>query len=165
MFTIQLQHLVQQLTHTLSRLTDDEYSRPLAVFNGSSIGQHTRHVIEFFVELEKGYQQGFVDYDNRQRNKTLETDKQSALALLTELAAACNKPDKLLQLSVDFHAAPAAPAMLATTYYRELAFAIEHTVHHMALIRIGIEQVAAFPLPPEFGMAASTQRFQTACAQ
>lgn len=165
MFSNQVQYLVEQLTQILSQLTDDEYSRPLAVFNGSSIGQHTRHVIEFFVQLERGYYQGVVDYDNRKRSKLLETNKTPALALLSEMAVACNKPDRLLHLSVAFHSLQEMPAMLATTYHRELAFAIEHTVHHMALIRIGIEQINTVTIPSDFGIAASTQRFQTSCAQ
>jgi uncharacterized damage-inducible protein DinB len=164
-FINNIQQLVQQITEILTQLTDAEYGRPLAVFNGSSIGQHTRHVIEFFVELEKGYQQGFVDYNNRKRNIVLETDKGAALAILTDIALACNKPDKQLQLAVDYQPPHTPDVMITTTYYRELAFAIEHTVHHMALMRIGIEHLQTVAVPASFGIAASTQRFQSSCAQ
>lgn len=165
MFIHQIQHLVQQIDDIIAQLADDEYSRPLEVFNGSSIGQHTRHVIEFFAELDRGYQHGVVDYGNRKRNKELETDKKFALTLLTEITSAFNKEDKQLQLSVDFQSLPATPEMIATTYYRELAFVIEHTVHHMALLRIGIEQIKNVAVPTDFGISASTQRFRSSCAQ
>ncbi|MES2647970.1 MAG: hypothetical protein V4717_13910 [Bacteroidota bacterium] len=164
MFINQIQQLVRQINDIISQLTDDEYSRPLNVFNGSSIGQHTRHVIEFFAELEQGYQNGLINYDNRKRNKKLETDKQFALDLLNEFTSACDKEDKHLQLSVDLQHSPTM-GMIATTYYRELAFAVEHTVHHMAFLRIGIEQVKNIAVPTDFGISASTQRYRSSCAQ
>jgi hypothetical protein len=164
-FTNQLQHLVQQLSDIFAQLTDDQYDRPLPVYNGSSIGQHVRHVIEFFHELEGGYHRGFVDYNNRKRNKLLETDKASALAALTRAISTCNKPDKSLQLPFDDHSMAMPSFVVATTYYRELVFAIDHTVHHLALIRIGVEHLQTVAIPAGFGIAASTQRHQSACAQ
>jgi uncharacterized damage-inducible protein DinB len=164
-FTNQLQHLVKQISHILAQLTDEEYSRPLPVYNGSSIGQHARHVIEFFDELEGGYHRGFVDYNNRKRNKLLETHKASALAAFKNTVLACTKPDKSLQLSVDDHSLAAPSVTVATTYYRELVFVIEHTVHHMALVRIGVEHLQTVVVPAGFGIAASTQRHQSKCAQ
>lgn len=165
MFTHQIEHLVKQIEYILTQLTDEEYSRPLTVFNGSSVGQHTRHLIEFFVELERGCAQGFVDYDNRKRNKYLETNKGAAIASLKQIASTCQKQDRMLELTIRHGVTHQTEAVIATTYYRELAFAIEHTVHHMALIRIGIEQLKTVTVPIEFGVASSTQRFQSSCAQ
>jgi uncharacterized damage-inducible protein DinB len=164
-FTHQIEQLVQQIETMLTQLTDEEYSRPLAVFNDSSIGQHTRHVIEFFTELEQGYAQGFVDYDNRKRNKVLETNKAAAITSLKQIVSTGLKQDRMLQLAVRHGVAAQTEAVIATTYYRELAFAIEHTVHHMALIRIGAEQLNTVTLPAEFGVASSTQRYQSSCVQ
>ena len=43
---------------------------------------------------------------------------------------------------------------------RELIYNIEHAVHHMAIIKIGVREVAPYvTLPHDFGIAASTLRF------
>jgi hypothetical protein len=50
-----------------------------------------------------------------------------------------------------------------TNYFRELTYNIEHAVHHMAIIKIGIREVANYvTLPADFGIAASTIRYKEA---
>jgi hypothetical protein len=163
-FSNQIQHLVQQINAILHQLTNEEYCRPLSIFNQSTIGQHTRHIIEFFYELEKGYAQGVVNYGNRKRNKLIETDKNAAMAALNNILGVCEKPDKLLQLAINHEPLHASDAVIATTYYRELAFAMEHTLHHMAIMRIGFEQFKTIVVPKNFGFAAATLRQQIKCA-
>jgi hypothetical protein len=159
-FTNQIQQLVKQLEFMLAEMTDEEYARPLAVFNGSSIGQHCRHLVEFFVELEKGYADGIVDYDNRARDPILETRRNAALLSLQEIAGKASKSDRHLQVRV---ARPDEPSALfvESSYFREMSFALEHAVHHMALMRIGMEQIRNISLPAEFGVAFSTQRYRS----
>ena len=144
----------------LAELNDEEYARPLAIFNGSSIGQHCRHLVEFFTELEKGYEQGIVDYDNRARNQTLETQRNAALLSLQEIAGKVAKPDRHQQVRV---ARPDGQTALfvESSYFREMSFVLEHAVHHMALMRIGIEQIRDIALPIEFGVAFATQRYRS----
>ncbi len=148
----------------LCQLTDEEYHRSLAVFNNCSIGQHTRHVIEFFVELEQGYEQGFVDYNQRKRDTILETNRQAAIASLQEIVTAPDRPDKSMRIAI-YNQGNEPSAVIATSYHRELAFLVDHTVHHMALIRIGVEQLQTVAVPPTFGVAASTQQHLGVCAQ
>jgi hypothetical protein len=51
-----------QLSESLKHLSDEEYSRPSAVLFSATIGQHVRHIIELFIELDKGYKSGCVNY-------------------------------------------------------------------------------------------------------
>lgn len=154
-----LDQYLNQLKQLLHQLTNEQYNQPLAVFHQHTIGEHIRHVIEFFEELDRGYQTGLVNYDNRQRNKIFETAKEAALSALNEAGRLCTYADKALRLS---H----SDGMIDTNFNRELAFAIDHTVHHMALIRIGVEQLSPpVAVPAHFGVALSTQQHRTACAQ
>ena len=50
--------------------------------------------------------------------------------------------------------------VISTNYFRELVYNLEHTVHHMALIRVGINEVSAVKVPEEFGVASSTIKYK-----
>jgi hypothetical protein len=174
---IQITNLLAQISALLEDLTDEQYTKPLGLLSEASIGQHTRHIIEFFLELFSGYECGVVDYDNRKRSHAIETDRRCALLKLEEVADQLARPDKELWLTADFDTVEAAGEMvllrkagsatarIRTNYQRELVYNLEHTVHHMALLRIGVSALADLPLPENFGVALSTQKFRKACAQ
>ncbi len=158
---MQISNLLGQISALLEGLSDEQYTQPLKIFSDASIGQHTRHIIEFFLELFKGYEQGAVDYDNRKRSHAIETDRQCALSKLQEVVDELARPDKDLWLRADL----GATVKLRTNYQRELVYNLEHTIHHMALLRIGVSALTDLPLPENFGVALSTQKFREACAQ
>jgi len=157
--------LLNQLEDSISQLTDDQYCTPVSVLSNTSIGQHVRHVIEFFSELLKGYDGGLVNYDQRQRDHRIETNRTITIQLLQETTSQLVRADKPLRLSAAFPVHGIAAMEFNTNYQRELLYNLEHTVHHMALIRIGIEAVSVTRLPVEFGVAESTIQFRHACAQ
>ena len=63
-----IQQVFVQLSQTLSELKDDEYRQPSKVLLNATIGQHVRHIIELFQCLEKGYNDGIVNYEKRKRD-------------------------------------------------------------------------------------------------
>lgn len=160
-----VREVLVQMTDTLSRLTDGQYNHSSRVLSGASIGQHVRHVAELFICLENGYAEGVINYDNRKRDRRIETDRHFALCLLGQIQEGMDKPDKLLQLETGYATADGRAFLATTNYYREILYNLEHTVHHMALIRIGIESLSAVSLPDSFGVAASTIQYRTSCAQ
>jgi transcriptional regulator of heat shock response len=162
---IHTESLFQQIRDFLCQLTEEQYNQRLPVLYGSSIGQHLRHVIECFEELEKGYEAGTVNYDNRQRNLLLETDKDLAAESMDQILSSIDKKDKLLQLAAIYSMDENHRTIVGTNYYREWMHNIEHTVHHMALIKTGAQSLAGIQLPASFGTAVSTQRAKTVCAQ
>src|SRR5215831_4000666 len=91
-------HLFFQLEILVEQLSDEEYSMPIQSLSGATIGQHFRHVIECFEELDKGYFGGNINYDQRKRDHRLETNKRLALDKLALLGNALGRPDKPLML-------------------------------------------------------------------
>ncbi|MFC0515787.1 hypothetical protein ACFFGT_16315 [Mucilaginibacter angelicae] len=160
-----ISNLLEQLQYVIDELTPIQYTQPVKLLSQSSIGQHTRHILEFFVELNKGYETGMVDYDKRIRNKNIEADKDFAITTIRQIEANIQKPDKELLLQAEYGDGEAHSAQVFSNYYRELVYNLEHTVHHMALIRIGINAVSDVVIPDEFGVAASTLKYRKACAQ
>lgn len=160
-----ISNLLEQLQYVIDELTPLQYTQPVKLLSQSSIGQHTRHILEFFVELNKGYETGMVDYDKRVRNKNIEADKDFAITTIRRIEADIQKPDKELLLQAEYGEGEAHSAQVFSNYYRELVYNLEHTVHHMALIRIGVNAVSDVVIPDEFGVAASTLKYRKACAQ
>jgi len=151
--------LFSQLGELLDQLSDEEYCKPIDVLSGASVGQHVRHVIECFQELTGGHSAGEVDYDLRKRDRRLDTDRQFARTQMTFMEDALDKPDKPMR----FHAAfdEGVEATLSSTYYRELMHNLDHAIHHMAMIRVGLTTIPGVALPEDFGVAYSTLKFRT----
>ena len=59
------------------------------------------------------------------------------------------------------------PYLIASTIGRELIYNIEHTIHHLAIVKIALKAtVPSISLPAHFGVAPSTIHFrQESCAQ
>jgi len=155
-----LSNLLADLQYILEELTDLQYVQPIRVLSQATIGQHNRHILEFFIELNKGYDSGIVDYDKRSRNHTIETDRAFAIQTIRVITENIDKPDRDLLLNVEYGNHP-----VFTNYFRELVYNLEHTVHHMALIRIGLNTISDLAIPEHFGVAASTLKYRKACAQ
>jgi len=166
---MQLQQAVNnvfvQLSATLDQLTQEQYVQPCQSLLNATIGQHLRHIIELFQCLENGYDDGLINYEKRKRDIEIESDKELATALLSEINGGLDRPNKVLNLEACYEEDSNSPIVISTNFYREIAYNLEHTIHHMALIRVGISEVAQISLPAEFGVASSTIKYRKECAQ
>jgi hypothetical protein len=160
-----IKHVFLQLTDSLERLTNEQYVMPSKTLFNATIGQHVRHIIELFVCLEKGYDNGIVNYENRKRDQRIEQDKSFARQLLIDIYKNLHDKDKTLLLEANYDELSDEALLIPTNYFREIVYNLEHTVHHMALIRVGINEVSSIELPSGYGVAASTIKYQKACAQ
>lgn len=156
--------LFAQLCDALKQLDDNMYAKKLPVILNASIGEHVRHIVEHFDELNKGYEQGIINYGKRKRDFMIETKSKVAVDAMQNIISGLHKLDKTLLLCVEGHS-PENTQVVTTTYARELYYNQEHAVHHMALIRVAISNITAIALPDSFGVAASTIIHRKACAQ
>jgi len=155
--------ILNQLESVVRQLDQKEFCAPSHALSGSSVGQHLRHTLEFFLCLEQGFASGIVNYDRRAHDKLIEADKAIALAAIERIKnfVANQKRDEALRLEVGYERNNDDAVQIATTYFRELTYNIEHAVHHMAIMKIGIREVApSATLPADFGVAVSTVRYR-----
>lgn len=166
---MELQNAVRRvfvmLTDSLDRVEEEKYSYSCANLSGSTIGQHVRHIIEMFQRLELGYQTGEVNYDNRKRDRQIETDKTHATRLIDDIIQQIQKEDKDLSLVNYPDEEPAEPERISTSYFREIVYNLEHTIHHMALIRVGLREIGGIPVDDSYGVSSSTIKFRKQCVQ
>lgn len=160
-----IEPVLSQLATVLHQLSDTEYTAPSSLLNNSSVGTHTRHIIELFQCLINGYHTGTINYDDRKRDKKIEADKSFAAQLLTGIVEKMDKPNKLLKLRGLFSEQENEEMEIDTNFFREAVYNLEHSIHHMALIRVGINEVASIKLTENFGFAASTTKYKKICAQ
>lgn len=153
--------ILAQLKSLIAQLSDDEYTRGLDVFSGASVGQHTRHILEFYQCILQCGDHTTLNYDERCRDPHIETSTSFSLSVIDHLFAELNTgvADKEImvcgELGGSFN-------KVGSTIFRELLYAIEHAVHHMAILKIGvITNFTHLTIAPNFGVAESTIKYKT----
>jgi uncharacterized damage-inducible protein DinB len=160
-----VQQVFLQLTDSLNQLNHDQYIYVCKNLSGNTIGQHVRHIIEMFQCLEAGYLKGEVDYEKRKRDKQIETDKNFASEILKDISRQIHSENKSLYLLAYYNDLQTEPEKINTNYFREIAYNLEHTIHHMALIRVGLRELGDLPVDDSYGVASSTLKYRKQCAQ
>ena len=125
----------------------------------SSIGAHLRHIVDRYQCFFNGLGAGCIDYDDRKRGTSVETDVQAAAAALAATRdrfeeldpGACGAEIPVREL-VHYHG---EPTTATSTFDRELMGLITHSIHHLAIIAM-IAHSTGFPVPPNLGKAPST---------
>lgn len=153
--------ILQQLADLVNTLKPEDFIKPSPTLSNSTIGQHLRHTLEFFVCLQHGYHKGLINYDKRAHNKLIERDTTIAAATIQSVIDFVNLlQDKPLQLEVSYDLNEEHFVTVQTNAIRELVYNIEHAIHHMAIIKIGVREMAPYvTLPHDFGIAVSTIRY------
>ena len=129
------------------------------------VGPHFRHIVDHYDSFFRGLGDGRVDYDQRERDTRLETDRAAIRSKLGELCARLDglrSEEVLDSISVVMdcgHTEGDDRTWTGSTVLRELQFLVSHTVHHYAMIGeiLGAEGVE---MDPDFGVAPSTLRYE-----
>ncbi len=166
-----LHHNIQKLEEIrllLVEIPTEVYSKKKDILSGSSIGQHFRHILEFYVCLKKGLPDDKICYDSRERNILIETDKNYARYIIEELTQFISEihSDKKINLMANYSVNPDEQIEINSSLFREFAYALDHTVHHLAIIRIALSgENESIKIDANLGVAPSTIRFRKQCVQ
>lgn len=128
--------------------------------NGTgSIGGHFRHNLDFVTSFLNGIADRLIDYNLRERNWLVETDRSFAIAKIRFAIDRLERlTDEILERLVYVRSEVDPARWLASSVMRELEFLHSHTVHHHALIG---EKLAGFGVAviKDFGVAPSTLEY------
>ncbi|MCP4460731.1 MAG: DinB family protein [Cytophagales bacterium] len=155
--------LLDQLKDTIETLKPNDFSSPVEVLSNSTVGQHMRHTIEFFICLMDAATNDIISYDQRKHDAILEIDSKLAIHVIGSIQEFLSKEisDRPLTNEANYEVEGGENVRMTSSFHRELAYCIEHAIHHMALIKVAIHQKFNYvSLPPHFGVASSTVRYQ-----
>jgi hypothetical protein len=155
-------HSLNELKNVLHQLSDEEFSAACAALSGSTIGQHTRHIIEMFHCLNTSYTSGTLNYDLRERNNNIQTNTKFALICIQEIQKNLDKPNKEMNLS---QVIAGEEINITSNYYRELLYNLEHCMHHQALLKVALLPLKNIKIESDFGVARSTIAYRNTCVQ
>lgn len=161
--------LVQSINNSLSELVDllkqispSVYCNQCIALSNSTIGEHSRHIIEMFQCLQNSYVSGVVNYDNRERNLSIETDAAIAILQIGIIQGTLERENKKMQLQ---QIIDGVEISVESNYWRELLYNLEHCIHHQALIKVAVLQYSDIVVGANFGVARSTIEYRKRCAQ
>lgn len=157
-----IKNSLNELIELLKQMSNVEYSKPIPSLSNSTIGEHTRHIVEMFQCLENNYEAGIVNYDKRPRNILIQTDTTFAITQIEMIKSLLEKDNKKIELQqiIDNE-----EVQIDSNYFRELLYNLEHCIHHQALIKVAVLQSETISVNENFGVARSTIEYRNQCAQ
>ena len=159
--TAALMSLLDQLRDVVTLLPANVFrARPAARVSGS-VGEHVRHTLDHVASLVSGLEGDVLSYDHRVRGSLMESDPITAVNEIERLVYRLDRltPAVLARpvtLSVRIDQAE-PPVVVRSTVAREMAFVVQHTIHHCALIAVLLDW-QGWVVPHGFGLAPSTAR-------
>lgn len=154
---------LEEIKKVLSLINEEQYTYKSKTLSNATIGQHIRHILEFYISLLDGLSKGVVNYDLRARNLKLESNPAYARQLVDEV---CHNITMIgdnvkLELAGNFSSQEDQYISIKTSAYRELAYCLEHSIHHQALIKIGLMELELDHLISNYwGVAPATIKYK-----
>jgi hypothetical protein len=153
----------------LMEVSDENYTRKVALAFNSSVGGHYRHCLDHFRSLLDAVPRGHLNYDHRERGTLVEHDRFAALNATRELRERYQRLDsglvnRTLNVTCKTNYATDSSQMSPSTVGREMMYAVAHAVHHYALIGM-MCGIMGLSIPAGFGVAPSTLKHQADAAR
>lgn len=154
--------VLMQLVNCIHQLNYDEYTQKINLLSNSTIGEHTRHIIELFEQLLSGYETGNINYDSRKRDIRIQESIDFATESIANIIKRLVRNDKQLLLTTLYNNHEMS---IYSNYYRELMYNIEHCIHHQVIIKTALLHFDKFEIDENFGVAKSTIGYRKQCVQ
>lgn len=148
-----------ELKMILDQLRESDYAKPIAVLNDGTLGKHVRHILEFYDCLFTKNNEDLICYDNRKRTTLIEENLRFASEFIIEILDKINSIEinKRVLLKVNYEE---IETIVESSLFREITYNIEHTVHHLAIIRIALTtELSYVKLTSSFGYSDSTLQY------
>lgn len=163
------QQVLRDLQEVVAQIPQEIYAQSIEMMYSASIGQHTRHILEFFQCLAQQLDSLQIDYDLRKRNMSIEQSPLVAAQTIEDILLWLEQlppTDYALQLVINYNLqSSTSKDSVASSLHRELVYNIEHAIHHAALIKVALHCLAPqIQVPSHFGVAPSTIRYQRVSA-
>lgn len=145
----------------LNSLTHGEFSQICRPYFDSSVGKHLRHILDHYLCFQRDVQKGTINYDRRQRDGQLETDRNHAYTVMEHVSAfletlkQSHSAEHPLNVVMCYDLASPQSKVTLSSLGRELQFLQGHSVHHYALMAAMLRFLGK-SVDPHFGMAPST---------
>jgi uncharacterized damage-inducible protein DinB len=164
-----LAECLHQLATLLETTVDADYTwrHPSGV--SGTVGAHVRHCLDHVHAILERATDTRLTYDRRQRATRTEQDRAYAIEQLHHAVRALSGTGERVEhhLTLDVQVdRDGTTVSVSSSFGRELAFVLQHTIHHQALIALLLAERGT-ALPETFGYAPSTPRTDTtavACA-
>jgi len=145
----------------LNHISSAEYSKKIPLMSNSTIGQHTRHFVEFYLCLIHQEKDNVINYCQRKRDLLIETDPQKAITAINYIIEHLEPMN--LDKHLNLYTENEDSGYIDSNVGREIYYNIEHTIHHLALIKIALKIVTPhIEIPSHFGVAPSTIKHREA---
>ena len=160
-----LQQNILQLEQGISlieNLDPESYALCGHEYFSSGIGKHFRHIVDHYnCFLKAGGAR--VDYDARDRDPRVESDRNHALNRFRSVVVGLEQlvgeelagDDRLIVSGNEGENPDGVSRWCDSTVVRELQYLSSHTVHHYAIIAM-IVRILGGTVPDDFGVAPST---------
>ncbi|MBX2858595.1 MAG: DinB family protein [Cellvibrionaceae bacterium] len=159
-----IEALVQVQT-LLCKLDDKQYGKIASDYTESSIGQHTRHILDIYdaVFLGAAAADALIDYDVRRRGSRIEFNLAVATASIEQVIRQLHLLLEVsswpcLSVSTEVLLSSKESVRVVSNLERELVFAGSHAVHHLAFMGM-IAKIVGIALPDPVGVGPSTASF------
>jgi hypothetical protein len=158
--------LLNRFLSIIASLTDSQYLLDKQPLFNSSIGAHTRHVLDHYQAFIDGLPMGHINYDARARVSDVELNRTVAIEKINSMIACIaqiENYDEALLVSVDI-GMPDDKEIVPqrSTVGRELTFLHGHLIHHEALVAFILRALNVSLDVDNVGLAPATVKHREA---
>jgi len=158
---------LSELKSLIDFINESDFFKSDEMLSGSTIGEHIRHIIEFYQCIVNESSSGKIHYDGRKRDRRIETDKDFAKRTIDEVISGMHnvRLDHPIIVQASHMNIESDIIELNSSFGRELAYAMDHMIHHLAILKISLRS-RGYELDENLGVAPSTVRHRKEkCAQ